>query len=169
MKYLISKIIINSGLGARSPSEILKVKKHFQSVFSGYLLKAQEKLEFTITKIAKANAKFKIRKGQDAGTMVTLRRHKMKNFLKLLSTKIQNLEDLKYSHNTLSLGVSDHRTWKLERYNYLAPEYGFQVIICIERLGSRVKYRRIGPTKIKENLTKTQCLDILKQHIRNVQ
>ena len=161
MKYKISKVILSSGLGGKSPKQISTIRQHFQLIFDRFL-GVVKKQKILTTQCKTANAKFKIRQGVDMGLKVTLRKEKIKEMIQFLKKSIASFhEKVRYSSNALFFGVRDHRTLRLERYNHSAPEYGLNISIHFDFVGSRIKYRRINPLNPKVTIPVETCLALL--------
>ena len=162
--FKIDRVIVSIGLGGKTPKEISQVKEHFESIFSEFLGGSAS----TVTKCRKANAKFKIRKGVPMGVMATLRKSKIRKILTHLVHTFPHLKsEMRYDLNNLSVGFRDHRRLKLERYNHKAPEYGLNLNLKFEALGSRVKYRRVNPLKLKHRIIKDDCLNLIDQYVEH--
>lgn len=160
-KYKIEKIVVSMGLGNLSNNQIQKIKKHFENLFYDYLKDKKEKSQScTITKCRKSNSKFKIRKGTPCGLKITLRKERIGKFLKVLNEK-HGFNKLRYNNNTLMLGIKDHRMLRLQKYNYEAPEYGFNVAIVFSVISARVYNRRINKSKSKYIIEPEVCTQIL--------
>ena len=153
--YKIEKVVISTGLGTRGLNQIEKVSSHMESLL-GQILPTPQKP--TICYCRKSNAKFKIRKGQPLGLKVTLRRNNAAVFLETLRIKVSNIQNsLRYNGSTLFYGVKDHRDLRLEKYNYEAPSYGFNIAIVCNITSSRNLARKIGPSKKRIVISEEVC------------
>ena len=163
-KIVISKITISSGLGGCTSKQIGDIKTHFQNLFSKFL---RNRIA-TTTMCKKSNALFKIRKGMPLGFKATIRKKEKKELLNHLIKIYPNFYDLlAYDSNSLCLGVKSHRQLKLENYNHKAPEYGMIFQLKFEPVGSRIKYRRINPLKLKINMDKNNCVNRVKEYVEH--
>lgn len=149
MKYQLTRLVISIGLGGRNLKAINQVKEHVQG-----LLKNHVHRRFTITKCRKSNALFKIRKGTPMGLKLTIRGKDIDQF-------VDYKWDLSYDSNSLFKSFTDHRLLRMERYNPKAPDYGLNFRFIFERMGCRVKYRRIKRLRLKEQIDRETCYELL--------
>ena len=162
MQFKISKVILSVGLGGRTLKEIETIKNHFENLFEAYF-KGQKSV---ITHCRKANAKFKIRIGTPMGIKITLRKTKSKALVKYLMELFPKFIDmLNYDKSFFQVGFKDHRLLKLQRYNVKSPDYGFNMIINYQLVGSRVKYRRINNLNLKQVPSINEAVTILKRYV----
>lgn len=160
----LSKITLSIGLGGKTSKQIGDIKTHFESIFKPFLNGRCA----TTTKCKKSNSLFKIRQGTSIGIKCTLRKDQKLKLLKyLISIYPDFYELLNYDSNGLFLGVRSHRKLKLENYNHKAPEYGLIFQLKFEPEGSRVKYRRINPIRIKKLIDKDKCISLIKKYVEH--
>ena len=160
----IQKIMVSVGACGKTPKEVEDLKNHFEKIFRAYLLKPNstkgKAQECILTKCKTPNALWKLRKGAITGFKVTIRAR-----LSELSKRLIPQLDIEKSHfmnNVLFKGIESHRVLRLQRYDHLAPEYGFRVLFFFKKPGSRVKTRKWNPLKLDSTIERTQCLEVLK-------
>ena len=126
-KYQLEKVVVSMGLGTKGLNQIEKISRHLESLMKQVLPQPQKP---KICLCKKSNAKFKIRKGQPIGLKLTLRKLNALKFIQILKNKVPSfIETLSYNSSTLYYGVKDHRDLRLERFNYEAPSYGFNIAL----------------------------------------
>ena len=161
----VEKITIASGLGSYSKPEIQKVKNHLSSLFLRHDIGKRKKvfkngvfseqklypITFVQTKSRKSIPNW-TKKNQEAGIKTDLRSYNKDKLLSLLLKKNVVDLDLKNFQRTINVPIKDHRSLKLEPYNFLAPDYGltFHIVLCpIIRKPYYKKDRRKSTKKIK--------------------
>lgn len=159
MKYKLAKVVLSLGLGNRGVNLIEKVRVHLSKILEPVLKNKENVQRITLTTCRKSNAKFKIRKGNVLGLKVTLRKKKINTLLELLKDRV-NYQKVHYNNSTLFLGISDHRLLRLEKYDYEAPSYGFNLAFVFTPVSDRIYTRRINKIKRRKIVPKDACLDI---------
>ena len=142
----IEKIVINMGLGEdASDGKKLKACVDDMALISG-----QKPI---ITKFKKSISNFKTRKGSNAGVKVTLRAHKMYEFIdRLVNIALPRIKDFRGlpakgidSSNNYSFGVKEH---------IIFPEVNFDKVD---------KIRGLDITIVTNSKNKTGALELLKE------
>ena len=142
----IEKIVINMGLGEdASDGKKLKACVDDMALISGQ--------KPVITKFKKSISNFKTRKGSNAGVKVTLRAHKMYEFIdRLVNIALPRIKDFRGlpakgidSSNNYSFGVKEH---------IIFPEVNFDKVD---------KIRGLDITIVTNSKNKTGALELLKE------
>lgn len=168
MKHKIQKVVISMGLANRNVTQIQRVATHFKKIFEPYLLDKSDKVQQMMrTQCKVANSKFKIRKGTPAGLKITLRKHKIAKILELLQNRLNYSENGTFNNSSFFIGVKDHRMLKLQRYNYEAPEYGFNVSVVYSPFCNRLRTRRINPIYKKCTISEEEAKYLFEQKLKN--
>lgn len=152
----VEKIVLSLGLGNRKDA-LRNIASHFKQ-----LIDCGQELK--ITRAKKGIAKWAIRANEECGLMVTLRKAKCETLIKKLNAT-GVFENAKFSSNTLSVGVKNHRKLKLEKYNLRAPEYGFNIYIVFGFKGLRCYKRKFDRQYGRKNLEMQQCMSAFKKII----
>jgi large subunit ribosomal protein L5 len=142
----IEKIILNMGLG-EDASDGKKIKSCIEDMG---LISGQKPI---ITKFKKSISNFKTRKGSNAGVKVTLRAHKMYEFIdRLINIALPRIKDFRGlsskgidSSNNYSFGIKEHIVF---------PEVNFDKVDKIRGLDVTI----VTTSKIKEG-----TLELLKE------
>lgn len=142
----IEKIVISTSLGQRATD-----KNYMASVEKVFSMIAGQKC--VVVKSKKSIASFKVREGMNIGTMVTLRKSAMYNFLdRLVYINLPRIKDFKgfstKSFDTsfnFNIGISDCSVFHEVEYGMLTQPFGMSITISI-----------------KNAHTKDQALDLLK-------
>jgi len=142
----IEKIILNMGLG-EDASDGKKIKSCIEDMG---LISGQKPI---ITKFKKSISNFKTRKGSNAGVKVTLRAHKMYEFIdRLINIALPRIKDFRGlsskgidSSNNYSFGIKEHIVF---------PEVNFDKVDKIRGLDITI----VTTSKIKEG-----TLELLKE------
>ena len=142
----IDKIILNMGLG-EDASEGKKIKACIEDMG---LIAGQKPI---ITKFKKSISNFKTRKGSNAGVKVTLRAHKMYEFIdRLINIALPRIKDFRGlsskgidSSNNYSFGIKEHIVF---------PEVNFDKVD---------KIRGLDITIVTTSKTKEGTLEMLKE------
>ena len=106
-----------------------------------------------------------IRRGMPIGCKVTLRGKKAYSFLEEVF-KIRNNKIPDYSFDdqgNFSLGIPDHTLFKDQKYDPKIGIFGMDVCVTIERIGYRIKHRRIDPRRIpsKHAVKREETIDYI--------
>lgn len=136
----LEKLVISIALGIHESLQAKKVSDHLVR-----LLSLQQTPKRTYCK--NPVAKWKTRRGTPMGLVVTLRKNQALRVTRLLQRHLDK-GGLKYDEGSSSLrgGVGSHRSLGLERYDYTAPQYGFNYTIALRKPGARSWNRRISPS-----------------------
>ena len=142
----VEKIIINMGLG-EDASDGKKLKACLDDMA---LIAGQKPI---ITKFKKSISNFKTRKGSNAGVKVTLRSHKMYEFMdRLINIALPRIKDFRGlsskgidSSNNYSFGIKEHIVF---------PEVNFDKVD---------KIRGLDITLVTSSKTKEGTLEMLKE------
>jgi large subunit ribosomal protein L5 len=142
----IDKIILNMGLG-EDASDGKKIKACIEDMG---LIAGQKPI---ITKFKKSISNFKTRKGSNAGVKVTLRAHKMYEFIdRLINIALPRIKDFRGlsskgidSSNNYSFGIKEHIVF---------PEVNFDKVD---------KIRGLDITIVTTSKTKEGTLEMLKE------
>ena len=142
----IEKIILNMGLG-EDASDGKKLKSCLEDIS---LIAGQKPI---ITKFKKSISNFKTRKGSNAGAKVTLRSHKMYEFIdRLVNIALPRIKDFRGlsskgidSSNNFSFGVKEHIVF---------PEVNFDKVD---------KIRGLDITVVTSSKSKQGTLEMLKE------
>ncbi len=140
MVIKIDKVTLNIGTGA--PGEVLENAK--------LLLEKVTGAKPIVTKAHSRNPTFKIRKGDDIGAKVTLRKALALNVLK------RCLEAIDYSlaqrnfdtTGNLSFGIKEYIDLPGIKYDPKIGMMGFDVCVTLSKPGHRVQTRRIAASRI---------------------
>lgn len=163
----LQKILISVGACGKTPKEVEDLKNHFEKIFRPYLLKSKSTKRQTqdcaLTRCRTPNALWKLRKGAITGFKVTVRT-RLAELAELLIPKL-DIEKSHFLNNVLFKGLESHRVLRLQRYDHLAPEYGFRVFFFFKKPGVRVQTRKRNPVKLETIMEKTQCLEVLKNMV----
>ena len=131
----ISKIILNMGLG-EDGSDGKKIKSCVDDMA---LIAGQKPI---ITKFKKSISNFKTRKGSNAGVKVTLRTHKMYEFIdRLINIALPRIKDFRgmlekgidSSHN-YSFGIKEHIIFPEVSFERADKVRGLDIIIVIKAM-----------------------------------
>lgn len=91
-----------------------------------------------------------IRKMMPIGCKVTLRSKKAEQFLtEALKTRHNKIADYSFDEEgNLSFGIPDHTLFKDQKYDPNIGIFGMDISITMEKIGYRVKHRRVNRRKI---------------------
>ncbi len=155
-KVRIEKVTLNVGVGA--PGEKLENAKS--------LLTQITKAKPVVTKAHNRNPTFKIRKGDDIGTKITLRKQTALSVLKRCLEAIDfSLSNKSFDQNgNLSFGVREYIDLPGIKYDPKIGMMGFDVCVTLSKPGLRVQTRRIAFTRIPrvQRVSKKEAIDYLK-------
>ena len=142
----IEKIILNMGLG-EDASDNKKLKACLDDVS---LIAGQKPI---ITKFKKSISNFKTRKGSNAGVKVTLRSHKMYEFIdRLVNIALPRIKDFR--------GLSDKGFDKFGNYTFGVKEHIIFPEVSFDRAD---KVRGLDITIVISSKNKEQSLALLKK------
>jgi ribosomal protein L5 len=172
-KLKLEKVVISTGLGQRESAAVELARDHFSQIMNRFLThKRNDQIVKTAkvvtTKCHRPCATFKTKKNKPMGFKITLRKDRMIEFIRYLLEQVKDLESrLKFNNNTFFMGLKDHRLLKLERYNYKAPNYGFNIALVINTKTSHIYDRRFNKS-VKPLLDQTLCKDFMKTYINDI-
>lgn len=155
----LEKVVINIGLGVHDAAVRQAISSHFKKLFD-----TDQDMKATFCK--KPNAKWKTRRGTPLGLMITLRKARALNILRVLRENHKSFRASSYSNNSIMGGVRSHRQLNLSAYNHSDPEYGFSYIINVGFKGDRCWKRKrnraegvpeLGADKVWSFVTKDLC------------
>ncbi len=155
-EILIEKVTVNIGTG--QPGEKLDNAKALIERLTGR--KAVE------TTAKRREPAFRLRKGLEIGTMVTLRGKDAEGFLeKAIAAKRKVLKKRNFDRSgNFSFGVAEYIDFPGATYDPSIEMYGFDVCVTLKRPGKRVSKRRIRKSKIgkKHLITKDEAVEFVK-------
>ncbi len=152
----IDKVTLNIGVGA--PGEKLENAKA--------LLEKLSSSKAVLTKARTRNPTFKIRKGDDIGVKVTLRKQNALDVLKRcldsidFSLSVRNFD----STGNVSFGVKEYIDVPGMRYDPKIGMSGFDVAVSLTKPGTRVQRRRIAFSRVpkSQRVSKNEAVDYMK-------
>ena len=110
---------------------------------------------------------FGIRKSQDLGCKVTLRRNDADDFLRRALEITENVISEKNFDNNgnFSFGIKEHIDLKGVQYDPNIGIFGMDVCVTVEKPGYRVARRRVHKAKMgkKHRLTKAESMKFIKE------
>lgn len=136
----IGKVTVNVGVG-EGGERLRKAEKVIE------MITGQKPVQ-TISK--STNRDLGLRKGMPIGCKVTLRDQKANEFVK----KALWVRDFKLpawsfdDEGTFSFGISEHTDFEGLRYDPEIGIFGMDINVALERLGYRIKRRKLKPKKI---------------------
>ncbi|MCB1592478.1 MAG: 50S ribosomal protein L5 [Alphaproteobacteria bacterium] len=127
----LDKIVINMGIG-----EATQDRKHVEQALNDLALIAGQKP--VICKAKKSNASFKIREGQTIGVKVTLRGHRMYEFLdRLVTIALPRVRDFRGTNGksfdgrgNYALGIKEHIIFPEITYDKVDKIRGMDIVVC---------------------------------------
>jgi len=134
----IEKVVLNIGSGA-DPKEIKKAVA---------LLTAISGMKAVETKAKKRIATWKIRPGLPIGSKVTIRKKPAEELLKRLLKVIEKMSKKNFTENGFSFGIKEYIDIPEVKYDPKIGIIGLEVCVTLERIGFRVKRRRLKTAKI---------------------
>ena len=142
----IEKIILNMGLGADA-SDGKKIKSCVEDMM---LISGQKPV---VTRFKKSIANFKTRKGSNAGVKVTLRSHKMYEFIdRLVNIALPRIKDFR--------GLSPKGVDKFGNYSFGIKEHIIFPEVNFDKVD---KIRGLDVTIVVSNKNKKGTLELLKE------
>lgn len=153
----IAKVTVNIGVGEAGE----KLKKA-ESVLEGV---TKQKPVQTISKTT--NKDWSLRKLMPIGCKVTLRKKAAEAFL-TSALKIRENRMAMYSFDdqgNFSFGIPDHTLFEGQKYDPNIGIFGMDICVTMERLGYRVKHRRIDRRNIpqKHQVTREETMEFIKK------
>ncbi len=152
----IDKVTLNIGTGA--PGERLENAKALLEKLSGS--------KAVVTKAHTRNPTFKIRKGDDIGTKVTLRKARALDVLKRCLEAIDNSLSQRSFDSTgnVSFGVKEYIDVPGIKYDPKIGMMGFDVCVTLSKPGIRIQRRRVEQTRVPkiQRVSKQEAIEYLK-------
>jgi large subunit ribosomal protein L5 len=161
----IAKITVNIGVGEAGE----KLKKA-ETVL--YNLTGQKPVQ-TLSKTT--NKDWGLRKRMPIGCKVTLRKTIADNFLiGALKTRDNKIADYSFDdQGNFSFGIPDHTLFEGQKYDPNIGIFGLDISITMEKMGYRIKNRRVDKRKIpqKHQITREATINFIKDryHIEVVE
>ncbi len=156
-KILVEKVTVNIGTG--QPGEALDNAK-------GLIERLCEGRKPVETVAKRREPAFKLRKGLQIGTMVTLRGKDARSFLeKALAAKRKTLKSGNFDREgNFSFGVAEYIDFPGAKYDPSIGMYGFDVCVTLVRPGRRVVKRRMRKAKIgkKHRISRDEAIEFAK-------
>lgn len=153
----IGKLVLNIGVG-RSGEAIERARRVLEDLVG-------QKASFR--KAKKSIRDFGIHKGEPIGMMVTLRRNKAEDVLRLLLQSRENRISASSFDNfgNCSFGIKEHIEIPGVRYSPEIGIFGMNVSLVLERQGYRVARRTRAPGKIgiKHRVSRDESVEFLKE------
>ncbi len=153
----VAKVTINIGVG-EAGERLEKAEKVLEMLTGRKPVK-------TIAK--RTNKEFGIRKGMPIGCKVTLRKKEAEEFLKkafgILNNKIPS-----YSFDdegNFSFGIPDYTLFPDQKYDPEIGIFGMDICVTLERIGYRIKHRKIRRRKIpaKHRIKREEAMEFVKK------
>jgi large subunit ribosomal protein L5 len=156
----IAKATINIGVG-EGGEKLVRAEKLISSITS-------QKPVRTYSKVT--NPEFGIRKGQPIACKVTLRDEKADDAIELILNGISNkLSSNQFDRQgNVSFGIEEHIDIPGMRYDPDIGIFGMNVSITFEKLGYRIKRRKIQRKKIpqKHQVTPTETREFMQEKFK---
>ena len=153
----IEKITVNIGVG--EAGERLEKAKSVLSDITGH------KPVQTLSKITSKD--WSLRKRMPIGCKVALRKKDAEKFLKeALITRENKIAEYAFDNEgNISFGIPDHTSFKSQKYNPNIGIFGMDVSITMEKIGYRIKRRRLLRRKIpnKHKVKKDETIKFFKE------
>jgi large subunit ribosomal protein L5 len=152
----IEKITINIGVG-EAGERLIKAQNLLQNITN----------QKSIQTLSKTTSKdLALRKRMPIGCKVTLRGKNADEFLKqALETRENKIADYAFDdQGNISFGIPDHTLFKSQKYDPKVGIFGMDVCITMQRLGYRVKKRRIARKQIphKQRIEREETIEFFK-------
>ncbi len=152
----IDKVTLNIGIGA--PGEKLENAKALLEKITG--------ARPVFTKAHNRNPTFKIRKGDDIGAKVTIRKAKALELLKKCLDVIDySLSERSFdSTGNVCFGVKEYIDLPGVKYDPKIGMMGFDVCVTLAKPGYRIQRRRIGFARfpVKRRVSKKEAIEFMK-------
>lgn len=141
-KTIIAKITVNIGVG-EAGEKLNKAETVLRK------LTGQKPIQ-TLSKTT--NKDWAIRKKMPIGCKVTLRRNTAeKFFIEALKTRDNKIADYSFDdQGNFSFGIPDHTLFEGQKYDPNIGIFGMDISVTMEKLGYRIKHRRIDKRKIPQ-------------------
>jgi large subunit ribosomal protein L5 len=151
----IDKVTLNCGVGA--PGQELENAKVLLERISGH--------KAIYTQAKDRNPTFKIRKGDNIGTKVTLRGSEAAELLKkALEVPEHQISERSFDDNgNVAFGIKEYIDFPGIKYDPKIGMLGFDVCITLVKQGVRVARRKIAPKKLprKQRVAKKEAQEFL--------
>jgi large subunit ribosomal protein L5 len=156
----LGKLIINMGVGEAGPK--LEKSEKLVSKITG--------MKPVRTKAKKRVPTWGLRPGLEIGLKCTLRGQKAVELLNRLLEGIEfKLSDSNFDYNgNVNFGIKEYITVPGIEYDPTVGIIGFNVNVCLERRGYRVRNRSINKSKIgkKHKVSKQDAMDFMKKEFK---
>lgn len=157
-QVIVDKVTLNIGVGA--PGERLEnAKALLQNVSGGRPV---------LTKAKSRNPSFKIRKGDDIGTKVTLRKKAAGEVIKRCLDPLDFTMSLSNFDTTgnVSFGVKEYIDVPGMKYDPKIGMMGFDVSITLTKPGARVARRRISFARLprRQRVSREEAVEFMKKN-----
>ena len=153
----IAKVTINIGVG-EAGERLLKAEKVLENI-------TNHKPIQTLSKTT--NKDWGIRQQMPIGYKVTLRGIDANNFLvEALKTRDNKIADYSFDdQGNISFGIPDHTLFKDQKYDPNIGIFGMDICISMERMGFRVKRRRLQRRHIphKHQIKKEETMNFISE------
>lgn len=155
MKPHVAKVTVNIGVG-EAGEKLKKAESVLESV-------TKQKPIQTLSKTT--NKDWGLRKYMPIGCKVTLRKNAAEKFL-INALKIRENKIAEYSFDdqgNFSFGLPDHTLFEGQKYDPNVGIFGMDICVTMEKLGYRIKHRRIDTRKIphRHQLTKEATIQFI--------
>lgn len=139
-KPRIAKITVNIGVG-EAGERLNKAETVLKNITGNKPVKTLSKT---------TNKDWGLRKMMPIGCKVTLRGKKAERFLtEALKTRNNQVADYSFDdEGNLSIGIPDHTLFEDQKYDPNIGIFGMDISVTMEKIGYRVKHRRISRRKI---------------------
>jgi large subunit ribosomal protein L5 len=139
----LEKVTLNIGVGA--PGERLENAKILLERISG--------LKAILTTAQSRNPTFKVRKGDNIGTKVTLRGKIAEDVLKRGLDTVDNvLKDSNFDRfGNVSFGIKEYIDFPGMKYDPKIGMMGFDISVSLSKAGKRISTRKIAKRKLPKN------------------
>lgn len=139
----IDKVVVNIGVG-ESGERLLTAEELIEELTGAQPIR---------TRAGKKAREFGVRQGSEIGVKVTLRGEQAREFLdEALWTREHRIPGWSFDDNgNVSFGVADHTDFQKMKYDPDIGIFGIDVAVVLKRPGSRVKDRRIRPSKVGDD------------------
>lgn len=155
-KVKIDKVTLNIGVG--QPGEKLENAKRLLEKLTG--------AKPVVTKARNRNPTFKIRKGDDIGTKITLRKQLALDVLNRCLESVDRSLSIKNFDSTgnISFGVKEYIDVPGMKYDPQIGMMGFDVCVTLCKPGFRVQRRRIGvsPVPRGHRVSKQEAIEFIR-------
>jgi len=156
----IEKVTINIGVG-EAGERLIKAQNLLKNI-------TNQKTVQTLSNTT--NKDLGLRKRMPIGCKVTLRGKNADEFLKqALETRENKIADYAFDdQGNISFGIPDHTLFKSQKYDPKVGIFGMDICITMQRLGYRIKKRRIARKHIphKHRVTRNETIEFFKDRYK---